>query len=99
MKNIYKTLIFTAALCVFAISVSAITQLNGENKISEGCSYLDPITIDILALTVAIFLVIEGMARILEHPQVSLKRQLTRPIRIAIGCAIITIHIIQFFYK
>jgi len=99
MKNIHKTLIFTAILCTLTISVAIITQFNGEDKIKTGCSYLDPITIDIFAFIIALFLVIEGLPRILEHPQSSFKRQITRPIRIAIGCAIITLHVMQFIHK
>lgn len=100
MKNIHKTLLFTFALVVFAVSITLYVQLTGENELNSfTCSYLDPITIDLLALIVAVFLIIEGMFRIFEHPQASLKRQFTRPIRIAIGSAIITIHILQFLHK
>jgi len=99
MKNITKTLLFTFFLCLIVISFTFYTQVVGQTSAGEGCSYLDPITIDILAFIVAIFLVIEGFVRIFEHPHASLKRQSTRPIRIAIGLAIITIHVMQFIHK
>ena len=99
MKNIHKTILFTVILCLVVISTALYVQLTGESKIGLGCSYLDPITVDLFAFLVAVFLVIEGIVRIAEHPQASLKRQLTRPIRIAIGCAIITLHVLQFLHK
>ena len=99
MKNIYKTLIFTGILCLLTIGAAIYVQINGQDSIETGCSYLDHVTIDILAFVMALFLVIEGFARIFEHPSASLKRQLTRPIRIAIGCALITLHIMQFMHK
>ena len=34
-----------------------------------------------------------------ENPNYSLKKQITVIIRIAFGCAIITLHIIQFIHK
>ena len=98
MKNIYKTLLVTLILVLISISLTLYVQLSGQNLVSA-CSYLDPFVIDILAFTVALFLIVEGLVRILEHPQASLRRQITRPIRIAIGCAIVTIHILQFIHK
>jgi len=98
MKNLVKTLIFTAILSLISISVTLYVQISGQSSVSA-CSYLDPFTIDILAFSVGLFLVIEGFVRIIEHPSASLKRQLTRQIRIALGLAIVTIHIIQFIHK
>ncbi len=98
MKNLTKTLIFTIVLAILSISITLYVQLTGQSSVSA-CSYLDPFTIDILAFSVGLFLIIEGFIRIIEHPSASLKRQLTRPIRIAIGCAIIVIHILQFIHK
>ena len=99
MKNLKKSLIAVAVVCFIVISASAIIQLTGQNKITFACSYLDPIIIDILALSAALFLVIEGFARILEHPKASLSNQVTRIIRIAFGFAILTLHIIQILHK
>lgn len=98
-KNLKRTLIFTIVFCLIVILLVVYIQIYGQNKIVTGCSYLDPITIDLLAFFVALFLVIEGFARIFEHPNASLKRQLTRTIRIAFGCAILTLHIMQFVHK
>lgn len=98
-KNLQKTLLFAIIVCVLIIVSVTYIQLYGENKIVGRCSYLDPVTIDFLAFFAALFLVIEGIARIFEHPGASIKRQLTRIIRIAFGCSILTLHIIQFLHK
>jgi len=99
MKAYTKTKLFTASLCLIVIIVALTVQLRGQSFVQGGCSYLDPITVDLLAFAVAIFLVIEGTYRLTEHKNMGLKGQLTRSIRIAVGCAIITIHILQFFAK
>ncbi len=75
-----------------------LIQLNAQSKI-ELCSYLDPIVIDIFALIFGLFLVIEGLAGIYEHPSASSKRQFTRIVRVAMGFAILTLHIMQFVHK
>ncbi len=94
-----KTLIFTAVLSFLVVISVAYIQLYGQNKITAGCSYLDPITIDLLAFFGALFLVIEGFIRIVEHGNASIKRQFTRIIRIAMGFTLLTLHIIQFIHK
>jgi len=99
MKNLKKTLIVTSIVCFVVISASAIIQLIGQNKITFACSYLDPITIDILALSAALFLIIEGFVRIFEHPKATLLNQITRIIRISFGFAILTLHVIQILHK
>ena len=99
MKNLKKTLIVTFIVCFIVILSSTIIQINGQSKITFACSYLDPIIIDILALSAALFLIIEGFTRIFEHPKASLLNQATRIIRIAFGFAIITLHIIQILHK
>lgn len=99
MKAYTKTKLFTAGLCLIVIIIALTVQLKGQSFVQGGCSYLDPITIDLLAFAVAIFLVIEGVYRLSEHKNMGLKRQFTRSIRIAVGCAIITIHVLQFFAK
>lgn len=98
-SNLKKTLIVTFIISLIVIISVALIQLYGQSKIVSGCSYLDPITIDLLAFLAALFLVIEGFARIIEHPHASLSRQTTRIIRIAFGFAIVTLHIIQFMHK
>mgnify|MGYP006871775722 CR=1 FL=1 len=99
MKNISKTLFFTIALSAISSISAFYIQSTGKGAVSPGCSYLDPVTIDILAFLVALFLVAEGIFKIFINSNASLKSQLTRAIRVAIGLAIITIHIMQFLYK
>ena len=99
MKNYTQIKIFILVVCLLAIGIAFSVQLNGQNFLQEGCSYLDPITIDLLAFAFAIFLVIEGLYRINEHKLMGLKKQFTRIARVVIGCAIITVHVLQFFYK
>jgi len=98
-NKLKRTLIFTISFCIIVILIVIYVQIYGQNKIVVGCSYLDPITIDLLAFFAALFLFIEGFVRILEHPNATIKRQLTRTIRIAFGCAIMTLHILQFIHK
>lgn len=64
-----------------------------------GCSYLDPIYIDLLAFTVGLFLIGDGFYRIYEHKNDRYLRQFTRSIRVAIGFGLLTLHIMQFIYK
>jgi len=99
MKNYTKTKIFTAILCLAVILLTLFVQLRGQDSSGNGCSYLDPVTIDLLAFLIAIFLIIEGIYRISEHKNMLYRHQLTRSIRIAIGCAIIAIHILQVVHK
>lgn len=99
MNQYHKTLCWTIGVSLTIIIFVTVIQIYGQNKIVQGCSYLDPITIDFLAFFAALFLVIEGFYRISEHKTASLKRQSTRIIRIAFGCAILTLHIIQFMHK
>lgn len=98
-KSLKKTLIFSFVSCLVIVLIVTFVQLYGQSKILEACSYLDPAIIDYLAFFAALFLVVEGFARILEHPNASLKRQFTRVLRVVLGFAIITLHIIQFLHK
>ncbi|MDD5193358.1 MAG: hypothetical protein PHF67_02110 [Candidatus Nanoarchaeia archaeon] len=98
-RGLKKTLILAIVVSIITIITAIIIQLSGQSKITEKCSYLDPWIIDLLAFSTALFLVIEGFARIIEHPHSSIKRQLTRIIRIAFGFSILTLHIIQFLHK
>jgi hypothetical protein len=99
MKNLKKTLIAASIVSFVVILSSAIIQLIGQSKITLACSYLDPITIDILALSAALFLIIEGFVKIFHHSKASLLNQATRIIRIAFGFAIVTLHVIQILHK
>ncbi|MDD4761880.1 MAG: hypothetical protein PHZ25_02575 [Candidatus Pacebacteria bacterium] len=99
MKNITKTTLFTAGLSFLTVALAIFMQLRAEESLSLKCSYLDPIGIDILAFLAALFLAGEGMIRIYEHKNYFLSKQITRAIRVAFGCAIMTLHIMQFWYK
>jgi hypothetical protein len=99
MKNITETSLFTAGLSFLTVALAVFTQLRAEESLSLKCSYLDPIAIDLLAFLAALFLVGEGIVRIYEHKNYSLSKQATRAIRVAFGCAIMTLHIMQFWYK
>ena len=98
-RSLAKALIVAIVFSVIVIILVLSVQLNGQSKIIGRCSYLDPWIIDLLAFSAALFLTVEGFARICEHPSASIKRQLTRMIRIALGCSILTLHIIQFLHK
>ncbi len=99
MKNIKKTLIITIISSVFVILFSTFVQLRGQSKITYACSYLDPIIVDILALSAALFLIIEGFVKIFQNSKQTPKKQLTRIIRIVFGFAIVTLHVIQIMHK
>ncbi len=99
MNNSRKTLWFTLALCSTTMITVLFVQIKAENFLTSNCSYFDPVTIDLLAFLAALFLIFEGIYRILEHKKAPLKKQATRSIRIAFGCAIIALHLTQFFSK
>jgi hypothetical protein len=98
-NNLRKTIILTVILCLIIIVFVSYIQLHGQSKITSRCSYLDPITIDLLAFVAALFLFFEGLVKIFKHPNATVRSQLTRIFRVTFGCAIMTLHIIQFFYK
>lgn len=98
-KNLKKTLIFATVFCIIVVLFVFYIQIYGQNKIVVGCSYLDPIAIDLLAFFTALFLIIEGFIKIFKQPGASVRRQLTRIIRITFGCSILVLHIMQFIYK
>jgi len=99
IRNFYKTTIFTFALSLLFIFSAIIVQIKGQSELEINCSYLDPITIDIFAFIFALFLVTEGMHKIYQDKDAVLKKQATRSIRVSVGMAIITLHILQVFYK
>ena len=88
-------------LSAAAILVSAFTQLYGQNSVDEKtrASYLDPLLIDILAFSVAVFLIIEGLCCQIRQKDIPVKGQITRAFRVAVGFAILTIHTIQCLHK
>jgi hypothetical protein len=99
-SNNYKnTLIVTIIASLIVITTAFLVQSYGQKKVIEPCSYLDPIIIDILAFIAGLFLIIEGFYKLYKYKESSLKLQLTRIIRVAFGCAIVTLHIMQFLHK
>ena len=98
MKNRIINYLFTSVSALFAIVLSLYVQLNGQKNLDR-CSYLDPVIVDILALSAGIFLVIEGLYKIIKHRDDLPLYNFTRVVRVAFGCAIITLHIIHFLHK
>jgi hypothetical protein len=101
-KRVYLSgALIVAALFSIIASVSAfIVQTKGVNKVSQQCSYLDPISIDVLAFSAAIFLVVDGFYNMAKRRKSeTLGDAMLISIRIAFGFAIITLHTIQFIHK
>ena len=98
LSQLQKTLIFAFSLSAVSASYAASIQLTANKSVSS-CSYLDPITIDIVALSAGIFLIIESLVDIFHHPDSFISKQLTRCVRMAFGSAIVSIHILQFIHK
>ena len=84
----------------FSITFAGFVQIKGQTTVENlECSYLDPITIDMLAFLVALFLIVEGFYKIFQNKNAKFQKQFTRSIRIGMGFAILTIHIMQFIHK
>lgn len=92
-----KSTIFTYILASLGSIIALIVQLRAENNLTK-CSYLDPIIVDILATAGALFLIIEGFYKI-DLSNGSIKDNLTRSLRVALGAAILTLHIMHFMHK
>jgi hypothetical protein len=99
LSNSIKTFLFTSFVCITTILLSAFTQIRGQSSLDAPASYLDPILIDLLAFSAAAFLVVEGLTRLAQNRNLPLASQLTRTLRVAIGCGVMTIHVIQFLHK
>jgi len=93
-KTFQTTLVFS-----LMFSVGAFLIQSRANKLTSACSYLDPITIDIVAVLFGLFLVIEGWADIYRHRFSAIREQWTKSIRVGIGISILIIHIMQFLHK
>ena len=91
--------VYINPLSLFAIAFVSTFQIKTQNSFQVSCSYFDPQTIDFLAFGLSLFLIVEGSHRIYEHKKDSLKKQLSRSIRIMIGCGIFSLHIIQYLHK
>ncbi len=98
VKNFKKTILFTFGLSLTAMAASAWIQIKGQKGVNN-CSYFDPMIIDFAAFLVGLFLIIEGLAGIFKHKSASVNKQFARIIRVSIGFAILTLHIIQFLHK
>ena len=96
--NFFKTLLVTYLISLGGIFVAFTIQYQANRSVS-GCSYLDPISVDIWATILAIFLILEGFWDIFKHKHYLLKDQFTKSIRVGLGFAILTIHIMQFIHK
>ncbi len=99
MKNITKTNILTVACGAVTAGFAYVLQIRQMADFKTACSYLDPVSVDYLSFGVAIFLITEGFYRINKNSQQPFKSQITRIVRISIGCAILTLHIMQFLHK
>jgi hypothetical protein len=98
MKEIAKTTLFTVGVSAFASLSAYLIQSKASASVNK-CSYLDPVIIDVLAFGAAIFLIVEGVWRIYEYHEEPWQKQVTRAFRVAFGCAILTLHIMQFLHK
>ena len=102
MKNPYspltKTLVLAFSLCLCSGYLGFIIQTSANKRVSS-CSYLDPITVDIFALIITVFLFIEGLVAIFNHKESKVASQITRCLRMCIGSGIFVVHVLQFIHK
>jgi len=96
--NLFQTLLVTCLLSFGCILIAFNIQYQANHSVNS-CSYLDPIAVDIWAMIFAIFLIFEGLTDIFIHKSYSLKNQFMKSIRVGLGFAILTVHIMQFIYK
>jgi len=93
-----KTMVLTCLFSLAGIVVAFILQDQANHSVSS-CSYLDPVSVDIWAMLLAIFLICEGFSDIFKTKHFPFKNQLTKSIRVSLGFAILTIHLMQFIHK
>ena len=99
-KRLKTAVILTSVLSFITVVSAFVTQYRAEQSLTPKCSYLDPILVDLLAFSAALFLVLEGLYRLIEHQEIkTAKDRLFLAIRIAFGFAIITLHVMQFIHK
>lgn len=99
-KGFRLALLTTGAFSSVAIATAYYVQKASETKVSNiKCSYLDPISIDILAFTAGIFLICDGLYELIGHEDLSKKEKILVSVRVAFGCAILTLHTMQFLHK
>ncbi|HQP12156.1 MAG TPA: hypothetical protein PK470_05275 [Candidatus Omnitrophota bacterium] len=97
-RNLRKTLQLTVVVSL-ASSVGAFLIQSRANTLTSACSYLDPVTIDIVAVLFGLFLVIDGLNDIYRCRLSAIQEQWPKSIRVAIGISILLIHIMQFLHK
>jgi len=93
-----KTLILATAMASGSGYFAYHIQATANKKVS-GCSYLDPITIDVVAFLAGVFLMIESLVDIFKHKDSLIHSQLTRCFRLCFGTSIVVIHVMQFIHK
>ncbi|MEK6849250.1 MAG: hypothetical protein AABY01_01620 [Nanoarchaeota archaeon] len=98
MKPIHKTTLLAIVICAATILTATYVQLSAHG-ILPPCSYLDPPIVDYLAFSAGLFLLIEGAYSINKNKNIATNHQLARIMRIAFGCAIVTLHTLQFLHK
>ncbi|MFC1686217.1 hypothetical protein ACFLZZ_04335 [Nanoarchaeota archaeon] len=94
-----KAFLITFILVTISIIAGILIQYNAEDVLNTSCSYMDPIIIDIFAFLGAIFLVVEGLARIHLNKYDKLNIHLLRAIRVSFGTVVFALHTLQFAYK
>ena len=97
-KNLFQTLLVTYLLSFVCIGAAFMLQYQANRSV-KSCSYLDPLVVDIWATVFAIFLILEGFVDIFSHKSYPLRSQLTKAIRVSLGFAVLTMHIMQFIHK
>jgi hypothetical protein len=98
ISKLQKTYLWTA-LCAAVSGILAFCVQSEANKVVRSCSYLDPITVDILALMIGFFLLGEGLVDIRRHAESRVLSQSGRIARVSIGVSILVIHAMQFLRK
>jgi len=93
-----KTLILAAFMASGSGYVAYNIQATANKKVS-GCSYLDPITIDIVAFLAGVFLIVESLVDIFKHKDSPVHSQFIRCLRLCFGTSIVVIHVMQFIHK
>ncbi len=94
-----KAFYLVSFLAIIAGAFAFYTQVRGKRNAGAQCSYLDPILIDLLAFSAALFLVFEGLYQIARKRSDTLEDRLLIGLRIAFGVSILVIHILQFWQK
>lgn len=93
MNKYNNTLAYTWGISVFAIVFSWVMQKSFESDLVK-CRYVDPWMIDILAFAAGIYLILDGFAEIKQHKHAVWKNHIGRMVRIGIGFAVITLHLL-----